>query len=317
MGITKNKQSEKMIESMVRKAFGCKNILSIKELTEGMCNAAYMITFADGDRSVLKIAPENNEGLTSNEINIMEAEVSAMQIVKESNVVKTADVLFYDFSKELCSGNYFFMEALDGSSFASVREQLSEEDNKKIYYEIGKIQRRMTNIKGERFGLLGDAVHRFDCLYDFVFYLISNILKDAQRKCIDLGVSAKEVLSLLSSYRSVFDSVQIPTLVHWDMWEGNVFVKDKEVSGVIDWERALWGEAFMDDRFRRHSRNAYFLRGFGKETFSDAEMKRILWYDVYLYILMMTEGAYRGYEDDGQYKWAKQQFELSWQELQC
>ena len=26
------------------------------------------------------------------------------------------------------------------------------------------------------------------------------------------------------------------------MWEGNIFVKDGEISGIIDWERAMWGE---------------------------------------------------------------------------
>ena len=47
--------------------------------------------------------------------------------------------------------------------------------------------------------------------------------------------------------KTVFDEVKEPSLVHWDMWEGNVFVKEKHVLGIIDWERAMWGEAFMDD----------------------------------------------------------------------
>lgn len=72
-------------------------------------------------------------------------------------------------------------------------------------------------------------------------------------------------------------------------------MKEKHVSGIIDWERAMWGEALMDDRFRRHTRNADFLKGFGKETFTEAEMRRIYWYDILLYLTMMTEGAYREY----------------------
>ena len=29
--------------------------------------------------------------------------------------------------------------------------------------------------------------------------------------------------------------------------ERKCFVKEKHVLGIIDWERAMWGEAFMDD----------------------------------------------------------------------
>lgn len=39
------------------------------------------------------------------------------------------------------------------------------------------------------------------------------------------------------------------------------------VCGIIDWERALWGEPFMDDRFRIHNRGKHFLEGFGQTSF--------------------------------------------------
>lgn len=54
--------------------------------------------------------------------------------------------------------------------------------------------------------------------------------------------------------------------VHWDMWEGNIFIKDGHISGIIDWERALWGEAFMDDRFREHNRTQEFLKDMEKKN---------------------------------------------------
>lgn len=131
-----------------------------------------------------------------------------------------------------------------------------------------------------------------------------------------LGISPDEVLVQLSEDKAVFEEVVQPSLVHYDMWDGNLFVKEKHISGIIDWERAMWGEAFMDDRFRRHTRNNDFLRGFGKEVFTKDEMKRIYWYDVLLYLTMMTEGSYRGYEDDSQYRWAKEMFEAAWKEIE-
>ena len=66
----------------------------------------------------------------------------------------------------------------------------------------------------------------------------------------------------------------------------------------------MWGEPFMDDRFRYHNRNQAFLRGFGQTEFSEAEKRRLRWYDILLYLTMMIEVFYREYEDDGQYRWA-------------
>ena len=108
----------------------------------------------------------------------------------------------------------------------------------------------------------------------------------------------------------------VPQLIHWDLWDGKVFVLDGHICGIIDWERALWGDPLMDDRFRRHERSEAFLTGYGQKEFSNSETRRILWYDLFLYGVMMTEGAYRGYPNDSQYQWVKPLFAQSFQELQ-
>lgn len=315
MGITKNIQTKENIRRMAKNAFPQKEMISCRELTEGMCNAAYLVSFADGSRSVLKIASENREGFMSNEVHLMDAEVKAMGLVQQSGLVKVANVEYYDTSKTICSGDYFFMEALAGKSYFSIGEQLTKEEKAAINFEVGRIQKGLSSITGQRFGLLGDEEHQFDNLYDFVYLLISNVLSDAGKKDVVIGVEAEDILSLLEKDREIFDAVKQPTLVHWDMWEGNIFIEEKQISGVIDWERAMWGEPFMDDRFRGHTRNEDFLKGFGKTSFTKEEMRRICWYDVLLYLTMMTEGFYREYEDDGQYQWVKPLFEASWKEL--
>lgn len=124
MGITKNRQSENTIKQMALAAFPDKRVEKITELTEGMCNAAYFVEFTDGSKSVLKIAAENNDDLMSNEINMVDAEVKAMRIVRERNAVKAAEVQYYDTSGSICGGNYFFMEALPGQSLFSIKDKL-------------------------------------------------------------------------------------------------------------------------------------------------------------------------------------------------
>ena len=302
MAITKSRQTEDTIRRMAETAFPGRKVTSIKELTEGMCNAAYQVGLDDGTESILKIASRDGQGRMSNEVALMEAEVRAMELVRKSRLVRVAEVYRYDCSRTICDSDYFFMEKLDGDNFALVKERLNPEETVQIHYETGRIAQKLTSIQNEQFGFLGDR-ERFDSLYDFVRKMLQNLIEDAAD--ISLDINGGELLEKLARDRFCFDEVTQPTLVHWDMWEGNIFVKDGRVAGVIDWERALWGEAYMDDRFRRHTRGKEFLRGYGQTEFSPLEMKRIAWYDVILYLTMMIEVFFRKYDDDGQYHWAK------------
>lgn len=71
-------------------------------------------------------------------------------------------------------------------------------------------------------------------MFDFVYYLISNVLSDARKKEIVIGVETGDILARLKRDRDVFDAVSRPTLVHWNMWEGNILVKNGQISGIID-----------------------------------------------------------------------------------
>ncbi len=315
MGITKNKQTEEKILQMAEAAFPKRGVPQIKELTEGMCNAAYRLTYRDGFQTILKISSPLRTGYMTNEYGLMEAEVKAMKIVAERTGIKVAEVYRFDSSKQLCDGDYFFMECLEGQSWSSVMDGLGEEVNSRIRMEVGRLQKQLAEVTGEKFGLLGDGVHSFDKLYEFVYFLIDNVLKDAAARDVEIGTPRQEILDRLSEDKELFAVVRTPTLVHWDMWEGNIFVKNGEITGIIDWERAMWGEPFMDDRFRYHNRHRDFLRGFGIDELSEKELRRVYWYDILLYLTMMTEGTYREYEDDSQYRWVKPMFEHIWNKV--
>ncbi len=305
--ITKNRQSDSVINEMIKKAFPSKTVAAIKELTEGMCNVTYNITFSDGEECILKIAAKDTTGNTSNEICLMAAEVKAMQLVREHCSFKVAEVFSYDRSKSICDGDYFFMEKLPGDNYSFIKETLSDETNRNLAREIGGISRQLCSITNPQFGFLGDE-KRYDHLADFVRTMLSNLISDGQKKNVDLGCDPNLLLEEFDKEKHIFDEVSSASLVHWDMWEGNVFVKDNHVAGIIDWERAMWGEPFMDDRFRSHNRSSAFLEGFGKTDFTETELKRLRWYDIILYLTMMIEVFYRGFEDKGQYYWSKEQF---------
>ena len=314
MAITKNKQSNEKILEMTKAAFPSKKVTNITELTEGMCNVAYDISFDDGSESILKISSANRTGNISNEINLMSAEVQAMELVRRNCTFKVADVQYYDTTHKLCDGDYFFMEKLQGKNYCYIKYSLSENDVAKINEEIGIFSKQLTKIRNNEFGFLGDT-ERYSSLFDFTKIMLTNLIKDAGQRNIDIVYDADSYMKQLENDRTAFEGISSATLVHWDLWDGNVFVDNGHVAGIIDWERALWGEAFMDDRFRHHNREKCFLAGFGKTSFSENELKRIKWYDIILYLTMMIEVFYREYEDKGQYLWAKDMLMEVWEKV--
>lgn len=84
---------------------------------------------------------------------------------------------------------------------------------------------------------------------------------------------------------------------------------------MIDWERAMWGEGLMEERFRFHSVKKEFLKGYGMVSLTESQQIRCMWYDIYLYMIMMIEGAFRHYETNEQYIWVLGLFEQVWNKL--
>ena len=312
---TKNLQSDENIRRMAAAARPGVGVAKIQELTEGLCNVAYDISWEDGTNSILKVASPDRSHNTSNEVSLMKAEVRAMKIVKERSTVPVAEVLYYDTSHTLCDGDYFFMEKLPGENLMYLNDSLPVNVRDGLQEELGKIAAELSRVQHDTFGFLGED-EGYDSLYPFVRRLLANLISDAKRREIDICYDGETLLEGLERDKSCFELVEKPSLVHWDMWIGNVFVKDRHVSGIIDWERAMWGEPFMDDRFRAHNRETAFLRGYGQITFSAEEMTRLRWYDVILYLTMMIEVFYREFDNLGQYEWAKEQLQSVVETLQ-
>lgn len=312
MGVTKCKQTNENIIRMAKAAFPDKGIPQIEELTEGMCNAAYRLTYEDGFKTILKIASPIKSGFMSNEVNLMEAEVKAMRLLSDQEEIKVAKVYAYDTSKTLCEGDYFFMECMEGDNWITVYDKLAEGINNTLRKEVGQMQRELTKITNNKFGLLGDSEHQFDSLFKFTHFLLSNVLEDGRRRNIEIGVPIGEILNAFQKDKPYFDLIKEATLTHWDMWEGNVFVKEGKITGIIDWERAMWGESLMDEPFRLHKRNDILLEGYGVQRLTEEELRRVYWYDVILFLTMMIEVFYREYEEQGQYHWAKGLFMEAW-----
>ena len=314
---TKNKQSNEDILKMVQKGFG-KHITSdditIKELSEGFFNVAYEVILP-GKEIILKIAPPINSKIMTYEHNIMQAEVDALRTVKTNTTVPVPEVLYYDASHNLCNADYFFMEKIEGESYHKLKNDgMPEEVQKEIMYDIGRYNYEMNQILGTKFGYIGLADKQGLNWRETFLSMIEDILKDGEDIDVSLGVEYEAVRTLINKASFVLDEVKQPVFVHWDLWEGNVFVKDGEITGIIDFERAMWADPLMEYSFRAHSNNEDFIAGYGVDLRKKVPVRALL-YDIYLYLIMVIETKYRHYLEDWQYGFATKELYKAMNEL--
>lgn len=182
-------------------------------------------------------------------------------------------------------------------------EQMSEAEKSKIQYEMGVYTKQINTITHTKFGYYGQAERQYEDWYTTFKMMLEDVYLDAARKNVVVPVSKEEVFQLLERDSALFKAVKKPQLVHWDIWAGNVFVKDHKVTGIIDFERCLWADPLMEYGFRTFDKQEAFFEGYGISALSGAEYQRARWYDIYLFLIWCSEGAYRQYEDNELYEY--------------
>lgn len=302
--LTKNRQSEAVLRQMVKHFFADDGIASCLELTEGYFNVAYDITLKSGKQTILKIAPPKEVRLMSYEKNLMASEVGAMKTAAARPGIPVPEIYGYDESCIICPSPYFFMEKLAGTSLRSVSGTLTVEEYRALKFQAGEINRKINEINCPRFGFPGQPDYQGEEWYPTFLRMMELGVSDARAGKVDLKISAEKLFDCLERDRFVFDEVRRPRLVHWDSWDGNIFVKDGRVVGFIDWERCLWADPLMEVGFRTYEQNEDFQRGYGLGELSACQKRRALWYDVYLLLLIALEYEYRKYETTDMYDWS-------------
>mgnify|MGYP000847071948 FL=1 len=302
---TKNRKTQEQVESMAARAFNGLGLAvgeeAVLELKDGWFNASYNVRLADGREVILKIAPPQGAEVLLYEKNIMTTEVAAMRLVRQNPAIPVPGIYFFDDAHDLCDADYFFMEKMYGDNLQHVRANLPAETRESVDLHIGAIIREINTFPGVYFGLDGNPDLRADTWKEAFIKLVESALEDVARKDAGFDYSFDEIRAVVQKHAPALEEITTPCLVHWDAWDPNFFVQDGRITGIIDFERAIWAEPLMEAQFRALSfgegvTNA--MRGYGKTTFTFAEEQRCYLYTLYLGLMMNTECYYRNYDTD-------------------
>lgn len=312
--LTKTKLTTEQQNHLVVASFGDKvNIIRSTELTGGYFNAAYDLLLSDGRAMILKIAPTEGTDTLSYEQDIMATEVAVMRLMKNRGTVPVPEVYAYDNSKRLIASDFFFMEKIIGEPYNEIKEELSLQERIQIETELGRYCRIINDIQGDRYGLFNASTSITGTSWRETFHkMIFSLLEDARRLQAKMPISLETIEAEINSRLHVMDVVTEPRLVHWDLWDGNVFVRDGSIVALIDWERALWGDPLMEYYFRYIENSEHFCRGYGGTFDSPNEYARKKLYDLYIDLIYFIECSSRKYDSEDHLKWAHDNLLEGW-----
>lgn len=297
------------LNALARHAFGA-DAAEACELTDGWANTAYRIRLADGRQTVLKVAPPPDTLMMRYEKNIMQTEVGVLRFLEGK--LPVPQVYAYDTSFAHIGLEYFFMEHLDGEPYNKVKASLTEAERERIELELGRYNRMINGYVGTRFGPYAQPSAEGDWPEVFM-RMMKDVLADGRDVSAELPMTEEEVVRLVERHRRELAEVTVPQLVHWDLWDGNVFVKNGSITGIIDFERALWGDPLMESYFSRLTDSSAFLRGYGCPELPAAGAARRRLYDLYLDLIMHIECTFRQYDNPKHIRWARENLLKGWE----
>ena len=271
---------------------------SCTELAGGTYNTAFRVRTVDGDGYVLKVAPDPRLPAMTYERELMRTEVQFYQ--RSHGAVPVPRLVHADLSRALLDRDFLVMTELPGTSWYSRRDAIDEADRARLRAELGRIVAGLHRLTGPGFGYPQLGLHR--TWPEAFASMVAAVLADAARFAVPLPVPADRISGLLRTHAALFDDVVTPVLVHFDLWDGNILLTDAGVSGLVDGERAFWGDPLAElaslALFGDIAGDAPFLdayRAAGGTVAADRGARfRLAAYRTLLYLVMLVETAPRG-----------------------
>lgn len=299
---TKNLLTKEQITKLVKVNFGdsCE-VGTITELKGGMFNSAYLIERKrEKDTIVLKVSVKPHTPLLTYEKEPMPTEVAVNKLIVEKTSIPVPHILVHDFSKKVIDCNYFFMTAMVGEPMNKAK--IGKANKEKLKKELAGYFAQLHQIEGDYFGYFtNNAKLQFSSWKDAFSHMFEMILTDGRNHQIKLPYERYE--KVLQNNACYLERIVTPSLVDYDLWPGNIFVKkigeEYCIEGILDFERAFWGDPIADfpssflmvDDIQKEKMflDEYLRKSKNKKEFTKEDNIRFLLYRLYIYTIMAVE----------------------------
>jgi aminoglycoside phosphotransferase (APT) family kinase protein len=306
--LTKRPVTDEEMTTLVRRAFGPEaSARKVRELDGGTYNAVFAVDLDDGRRLVLKVAPPPHLTLLTHELDLLRTEVDVYRRAIGVGV-PVPEVVAADFDRTVIETDYAFLSTIDGVSLYSLRDTLPAAEVLSVRRQAAAAVVGLHGVTGTAYGYPLRRGRTWQPTWRAAFgAMVDDILADATRLDSDLPARPERIGDLMRRHADVLDDVDRPALVHYDLWDGNVFIGQDaagawRLRGFIDGERAFYGDPIAElcslALFRAvepEILDGYAEAGGTAWTLDASGQRRLDLYTTYLYLIMAIEGATRGW----------------------
>jgi aminoglycoside phosphotransferase (APT) family kinase protein len=274
------------ITSMCQRGFGKSvQIESIHELGGGTFNTAYLISFTNKSKTILRVAPPHTADTAWEDAFLMRSE-HAMQPFFAPIAMLMPKTLLIDFTQQLIDRDYMFQSFLEGQRWDDAWDELTPEENNRLWMQFGNLTKQIHNVRGERFGLPRPGF-QFERWSQSVIDRLGRTLqaaRDLQLGIIDL----ERIVEMVRTYPQQLDEIQVPRLLHGDLWLFNLLIRrganEAAIVGVLDADRAWWGDPMADwtmfilAHAEKEEGHSHFWQAYGQpEDTQDARFRKTVY----------------------------------------
>jgi aminoglycoside phosphotransferase (APT) family kinase protein len=271
--------------------------LAAVELGGGTYNTVYRVAVAGGDDVVVKMAPPPDTPALTYERDLLRTEAMFDELAAERTSAPVPRLVHADFARTRVEGDAIVLSALPGRPCT---------DRRRLGRALGRTVAGLHTLRGDRFGYPhGGSDLQADTWRAAFLAMVDAVLADAERFDVELAAPPDAVRDAIHDNAHWLDDVAEPTLVHFDLWDGNLLVDEQgTLTGIVDAERAFWGDPHADFAslalFATIEGDRDFLAGYaegggqarpGRPSFAFRQSL----YRTYLYLLMAVEAVPRGY----------------------
>lgn len=258
---------DELLAALCRRMLGAETKLHASEpLAGGRFNTTYRLHFAERPPLILRLAPPPRAHLFRHEATLLRRECSIQPLLARTGAVFPR-VVATDFSGAIVSRDCVLQSSLEGRLWAEVAPHLAAEDNASLWRQFGFHVRRIHALQGSGYGFPAPAsvFHRYSI---WLQELVDGMVADLAERGLQVD-GIEYFRSLLARGAVLIDRAGPPRLVHGDLWPRNVLITQQSdewlISGILDAERAFWGDpaaewifSFLDipdDFWRAYGRN--------------------------------------------------------------
>lgn len=281
-------------------------------LDGGTYNALTRVVLRDGRRWVVKRPPAGHRASTlSYEHDLLRGECQYFRAASGAAGVPVPRVVHVAESGDPRVVSHLVMTELPGTPWQSVDAELAPAERRRLRGELGGTVARLHAVTGDGFGYPSGVFGPPAATWRPAFTAMARaVLDDAERYGARLPRPVPRIRELFASAAGVLDEVTRPTLVHFDLWQGNLLLDgasgDRAITGVIDGERMFWGDAvaefaslgLLDDIERDEEFLDGYARAGGQVRFTGSVRLRLDLYRCYLYLIMLVEAVPRRYSPE-------------------